>query len=213
MAEVVNVTHAKGAGRKPAQWKLVAGLAGVLMLLLAFGGGSEVDDESVAESLALTRPTGTGTRGESSSQREIHWPMIPLDFLLTHNPFHPNSANRLQELTQAASMSDYGSNRNDSVAGLSSSGETLSPGFGASQTVEKLNLALLAAKKVKMIFRSPRGAAAIIDNRVYYEGNRIPDSNYVVVAITQNGVTLRLFDDVVGPDASSQTSVEVLTDR
>ena len=83
MAEIANSTNTKTTGSKPGQWKLVAVLAVVLMLLIAFGGGSDDTEESAELSpVSTTGQITSDVSNASSSQREIHWPIIPLEFLL-----------------------------------------------------------------------------------------------------------------------------------
>ncbi len=186
---------------KPGQWKTLAALAGVLFLLNVLGGASDepentpADAAQVAGGQSLTEAPNTG-----SLQREIPWPVIAQEFLIANNPFRPALPGLVPDVVQAPSVyqdgveireeSSGGSHEidlNDSEHPAASNG---APGpVDSSQAVQSD----LSSNKVQMVFRSARGAAAIINDTIYHEGDRIEE--YEVASISANGVTLRIIDD------------------
>lgn len=197
MAEVARTISADTvAKRKSGQKKLIAGLAVALLLLNlpAKKDAAETQDAPTPESAAESQPAdSTAAR---PPVREIAWPEVPLDFLLTNNPFRSASAveqNQPSETDQSSAESQRGlladsdGNSDDRRESRPVQDAATSVNLDSAQpfTAESE----LAGSKLQLIFRSARGRAVMIDGRVYNEGDQF--GQYEVARIGPDRVTLR----------------------
>ena len=207
MAEVLNSSKITTSAGKLGQWKFVAGLAAVFVVLFALGGEDEETADLSDTTSAPTASAGSevsATSGNSSARREILWPEVPLEFLLTHNPFHPDFPEPQGAVTAAESDGvaavrfntppgdvvppDMATAPNENIAQIDAN-----PSMSPHPVMTRKNPAVTMTPpdmKVQMILRSAGGKAAMIDNRIYHEGDHI--NGFEVASIAQDGVTLRL---------------------
>ena len=207
MAETVSSFNVTTSTRKSGQWKLVAGLAAVLIFLVAFSGSEEEPDEHTEATSDTSAPAGSdnlATSSASSASREILWPEVPLEFLLTNNPFRPE----VPEPENAASGSDddvpsgtLDSNTPSSDAApvgidTATAEEVTSLGMNPASPPDQVATPRISSTPmpesgmtVQMLFHSARRKAAIIDNQIYHEGDNV--KGFVIASIARDGVTLR----------------------
>lgn len=177
MAETLSSINVTASTRKSGQYKLIAGLAAALIFLFAFSGSEEEPvehHEAASDMSAAAGSDSAATSNASSPSREIFWPEIPLEFLLTHNPFH-SEVPRPENPAIAAQIPAGGvATKNTSSTSMPQPDMT-----------------------VQMLFQSARGKAAMIDNQIYHEGDRV--KGFEIASITQAGVTLRRTETPLQP--------------
>lgn len=189
-----------GAGKprsKPGQWKLVGGLAAVLAFLM-FSGGDEETDEELAPKPYVVPAATSATPEAVIARREITWPIVPLEFLLTNNPFQTN--NQKLRMTPAAAVEQARliAEAEAAAAAAAVAAEQTPPtptpeetAMAAARSAAELAQSL-ADKKVSVVVVSSKEKTAIINGKIYHEGDRIGD--FQIAAIRQDGVQLRPAD-------------------
>lgn len=189
MAEITVKSDDVSSKKKPGQWKVIAVLAAVLVLL-NLAGGSDTEDEPPSElSDAAKNETLSPETTLASTRRQIQWPVVPSEFLMSHNPFRPDARQSPDSILPTELLSG------DSAPAVSSEiapAGTVAIAQADSPTARS-TVPLptnLVGKPVRMVFRSARGTAAMIGDKIYHEGDRIEE--YEVAAIAKSGVTLRL---------------------
>ncbi|MDA1231258.1 MAG: hypothetical protein O2856_10835 [Planctomycetota bacterium] len=214
MAETVNSINVTASTPKSGQWKLVAGLVAVLILLFAFSGSEEEPDEhheATSDTSASAGSDSAASSSASSASREVLWPEVPLEFLLTHNPFHPE----VPEPEIAATDDDdvlfdtVDSNIPapdatpvgiDTATAEEVASMGTNPSIPADQVATQKTSATPMPQSemtVQLLFQSARGKAAMIDNKIYHEGDRV--NGFEIASIAHDGVTLRLAETQLQP--------------
>ena len=180
MAETATHGILTATKSKPGQWKILIPLVGVLVFLNAYGGEEDDSEKETAAQSASSSDTSARPHAQAV-RRDISWPEVPLEFLLTNNPFHPDVDDVAEDDTtdaQSEEVSSSGGGRNaPPVADL------------AMAKSGAMTAHSMAGKKVTMVFRGAHGTGAMIDGKVYHEGDRI--GKFEIVRIARDGVTLR----------------------
>lgn len=185
---------------KSGQWKILSALAGLLFLLNAFGGSSDESENTSSDSAPVAgSQTLIPATNVDSLQRVIPWPEIPQEFLIANNPFRPVLPGPVSVVEQPPSTHQDGMEFRDEPSGgsheiqLNASEHlaALTGALGPGNTSQVMQ-SDLENTKVQMVFRSARGAAAIINDTIYNEGDRI--KQYEVASISADGVTLRIVE-------------------
>ena len=190
MAETVKSGILTAKKSKPGQWKFLVPLIGILVFLNAYGGEEEHSDKNAADppESSIDPPL---THHAEGAKRDIAWPEVPLEFLLTNNPFHAqeDDAAEITEPDGHTEILSPESDQNLPPDDIPVVSRPLPAADIATTQVASVAPTPLAEKKVSMVISSARGTAAMIDGKIYYEGDRIGE--FAIVSIARDGVTLR----------------------
>lgn len=174
--------------RRNGPWKIVALLAFVLVAVNFLGSGGDNEQGSAELSSAATSSRNLNdTNNSTTIRRAIPWPVIPLEFLLANNPFQP-------EFRRGVGIAATDALPAESDPKSADSPETPQPGESETSIATETPATpthsnALTGKKLQLVFRGPRGTAAMIDDKMYREGDKI--DNYLIADIECDGVTLR----------------------
>ena len=194
MAEIIKPGIITASKHKPGQWKLLVPLVLVLVLLNVYGGDAETGDASaVASSESSADTSSPDGHNPVPARRDIPWPVVPLEFLLASNPFCTNARGSQEIVATDAQSGERPSGvfEGDDSPSADNSVESIARPVVdlATANLTAVIANPLVGRKVRMVFRSSRGTAAMIDDKVYHEGDRI--ENFEIARISRNGVTLR----------------------
>lgn len=165
---------------------IVAACLLVLMLALNLWPEDE-QDEPISPNVS-TIAAGSPPAESEVKERSVQWPAMLLADVLRSNPFQMN-----RELAEALEIE--GVPAADSVQ---TAAADLSPGeaeetedVDAVPSTEAVRQRELdpSAWPVKFVFSGPRGAAAMIGDAVYYEGDKL--DGIQILRIEKTGVTVR----------------------
>lgn len=190
MAETAKSGILTAKKSKPGQWKFILPLVGILALLNVYGGEEEDNDKNVvAPPASSTDPSST--HHAEAARRDIPWPEVPLEFLLTNNPFHAQADDAAENVVidDEIETPSQGTEQNLPAEDMQVAFSPPPVAEIAIPQVASVPSNPIAEKKVSMVIRSSRGTAAVIDGKIYYEGDRIGE--FAIVGIARDGVTLR----------------------
>ena len=190
MAETAKSGILTAKKSKPGQWKMIVPLIGMLVFLNAYGGEEEDSDKNAVAPLESSMDPSL-THYAEGVRRDIAWPEVSLEFLLMNNPFHAqeDEAAEIAEPDGHTETLSPESDQNfppDDMPVVSSSPPVTDM---ATTPVASVAPNPLAENKVSMVISSARVKAAMIDGKIYYEGDRIGE--FAIVSIARDGVTLR----------------------
>ena len=156
---------------------VVAGGLGVLLLVINLWPDSN-DNEAVTLVAPVTTTIPDTTIPAESAERKISWPELLLSDVIRNNPFQLN-----RDLEEALEGVDNPASRSRADEKTGTESDT-----GESNAANPPHLDS-AQYPVRFVFRGPRGAAAMIRDTVYHEGDEIDGMQ--IVRIAEHGVTLQ----------------------
>ncbi|MEQ9406122.1 MAG: hypothetical protein RIK87_00285 [Fuerstiella sp.] len=161
--------------------KIVAGGLALLLVIMNVWPQDDSDshDSASASETDATVSADAGVSADAVSKppdRRIVWPNLPLADVIRSNPFRRESV-PAEAVDTVESDSDRDSETNDAAATANT----------ADPPVPRLDV---SKYPVRFVFRGPQGGAAMIRDKVYYEGDSIDGMQ--IVRIAEDGVTLQL---------------------
>ena len=108
MAETATPGILTATKSKSGQWKILIPLVGILVFLNAYGGEEDDSEKETAAQSASSSDTSARPHAQAV-RRDISWPEVPQEFLLTNNPFHPDVDGAAEDDTTDAQSEEVSS--------------------------------------------------------------------------------------------------------
>ena len=181
MSEPFDIELEDKPKKQTSTWIVVGALAIILVGLNVWPDETQptTATPSAASPPGPQQSAAADTDSISLARRSINWPNLALEDIIRANPFQMNA--RLEQALQGWEL------QASAVAEPSSAATTMEN--RRQREIRKLDPSQFP---VSLVFQGPAGTAAVIGDRIVYEGDRIEGMQ--IVKISEAGVSLKPVD-------------------